>query len=537
MRCVCAAIFLASVVGCGGSTPPADPDAPVVPDAAPVAVCTQLGLPAAPWLEGETGPRRGDLAGDFTAPLVGGGSLGLKAAWSGCEVWVFAPDAIPISGADATSTWTQDLPALLAASPKNAHYVFVPVGNDDAAAHTSAAAMQTRVDAALAALPAADADHWRTRVHVVDARAGALVNWVTLTLSAGGRTGFVIDRDQRIRGVGSLADVARFDQALNDAGQWPFKNNLAYLANEVRYANARALDEAALAAEGGTVVTLWDHELVSGFADKAITLPALDGFDAMTVEVTLECPSPTAIEQGNCGAWDYIANLFVVNGTATTELARFITPYHREARWIVDASPMLPLLTEGTQMLRWSDAPSWNLQPTYVTVKLHLAHRGGARPTAAIPLWTGGNFDATYAAGHPAMDVAIPADATKVELVAIVTGHGSASDAQCAEFCDHHHAFTVGGATHTIAFPDAGTEAGCMANVDHGMTPNQSGTWWYGRGGWCPGQQVAPVVFDITSEVTKGGTATIGYDATFGGAAPATDHGVIQLSSWLVISK
>ncbi len=243
---MCAAIAIAGAVGCSGKDPtPGTPDAAVVVDAAPVAPCTQLGLPEVAWIDGETGPRRGDLAGDFTAPLVGGGTLGLKAAWSGCDVWVVVPDSIPVSSADPTSAWTQDLPALLAASPRNARYVFVPVGSDDAAAHTSAAAMQGRVDAALAALPAADADHWRARIQVVDARAGALVNWVTLTLSAAGRTGFVIDRAQRIRGVGSLADVTRYDAALPG---WPWKNNLAYLAHEVRYANARALAEAALVA-------------------------------------------------------------------------------------------------------------------------------------------------------------------------------------------------------------------------------------------------------------------------------------------------
>jgi hypothetical protein len=331
--------------------------------------------------------------------------------------------------------------------------------------------------------------------------------------------------------------VTRFDQALSDAGKWPWKNNLAYVANEVRYANARALDDAHLAAEHTTVVTLWDNELVSGTAIKDVTLPALDGFDALEVEVALVCPSPTAIEQGNCGAWDYIASLGLVGTGADTELARFITPYHREAHWLVDASPMLALLSTGAHTLRWTDAPDWNKQPTYVTIKLHLSHRGGPRPTTAIPLWTGGDLDATYAANHAPMTVAIPADATKVELVAIVTGHGAA-DKQCAEFCDHHHTFTIGSAApHTIAFPEAGTDTGCMASIDHGTTPNQSGTWWFGRGGWCPGAQVAPRVFDVTGEVTKGGTATISYAATVGTVAPTVASGNIVLSSWLVISK
>jgi hypothetical protein len=67
------------------------------------------------------------------------------------------------------------------------------------------------------------------------------------------------------------------------------------------------------------------------------------------------------------------------------------------------------------------------------------------------------------------------------------------------------------------------------------MVPNQSGTWWFGRGGWCPGQQVDPHVFDVTADVLAGGDATVGYRGLFAGSAPPDGSGDINLTSWLVV--
>src|SRR5690242_3949809 len=115
-----------------------------------------------------------------------------------------------------------------------------------------------------------------------------------------------------------------------------------------------------------------------------------------------------------------------------------------------------------------------------------------------------------YNVGRMLVDVPILADVKKVELFVLVTGHGSGAN-QCSEFCDHQHEFTVNGNKHTDQFPMAGTSQGCITHLSNGMTPNQAGTWWYGRGGWCPGQQVDPWVVDVTAEVTPGQTATVSY--------------------------
>lgn len=46
---------------------------------------------------------------------------------------------------------------------------------------------------------------------------------------------------------------------------------------------------------------------------------------------------------------------------------------------------------------------------------------------------------------------------------------------------------------------NAGSEFGCTAFVGQGSVPNEHGTWYYGRDGWCDGQDVKPLVWDITS--------------------------------------
>ncbi len=47
-------------------------------------------------------------------------------------------------------------------------------------------------------------------------------------------------------------------------------------------------------------------------------------------------------------------------------------------------------------------------------------------------------------------------------LRAIITGHGADTRDQCAEFCDHHHEFTVNGTKHTQDQPDIGDPEGTI---------------------------------------------------------------------------
>ena len=49
--------------------------------------------------------------------------------------------------------------------------------------------------------------------------------------------------------------------------------------------------------------------------------------------------------------------------------------------------------------------------------------------------------------------------------------------------------------------------------IVQGVIPNQYGTWGYGRAGWCPGQDVAAFVHDITGAIAIGEENIIDYEA------------------------
>jgi hypothetical protein len=69
--------------------------------------------------------------------------------------------------------------------------------------------------------------------------------------------------------------------------------------------------------------------------------------------------------------------------------------------------------------------------------------------------------------------------------------------------------------------------------VDEGTVPNQFGTWYFGRGGWCPGKNVRVTTWDMTDQVAPGEVITISYKSLFGGK-PKGAGGNIRLDSWVL---
>lgn len=512
-------------------------DLPADTDTTPPSFCEAQGLSEHPWnTEGPYGVLRHALADDLTLPLADG-PWTLSEHWTGCETMMFVTDSLPRSSIDGTNVWTSDLDALLEDSPRNVHWFFVS-RQEGEAARASLDGMQAQLDTVLAAMKKGDRTWWTDRVHVVDKPAGKLGGWVADVVTDGiGTGGFAIDRHQLLRGLGSFADVTRS----NAAPDWPWDNNLAMAARDARYLDKHAELMDTLIAADDTIVPMWTGEVISGFAEMDVTLPdaaTLAGFDTLQVEVDMRCPDPEKPEVGNCGAWDYLAYLWVQEQDGSwTELSRFITSYHRETHWVADATPMLAVLAAGgTRHFKWEWAPEWNVQPTETRLNLRFSTTGrGVRPTVSKHLFDGGPWNSAYNDGREPQTFAVPAGAKKVELWSVITGHGSSPVDQCAEFCNHQHEFTVNGNTHLAEFPIAQVNEGCVPELKNGMVPNQWGTWWFGRGGWCPGQQVNPVVFDVTSEVTAGQDATISYRGLFKGNTPNDNGGDIRLNTWIVV--
>ncbi len=291
---------------------------------------------------------------------------------------------------------------------------------------------------------------------------------------------------------------------------------------------------------------LFDGGVIEGFEEIEVEIPDLAAFDTFEVEIEQRCPNEKLPEPGNCGAWDYLAHLSVYEAEPPAEgenpkrieLGRFITTYHREAHWVHDLSEMLPELDGGgTRKLRWEWAPEWNKQPTATWVTLRFSNRGKAtRPSELIWLYGGGGFNAGYNEAHPPLEIAVPADAVKVELYVTISGHGM-DQSNCAEFCNHVHEWTVNGEKFTESHGTVGQQDGCVQELENQMTPNQYGTWWFGRGGWCPGQPVMPWIVDVTDIVTPSEVADIHYQGFLNGGPPPDNSGNINMTSWLVVSK
>lgn len=490
-----------------------------------------------PFAPGPYGTGVRDVAGPVTLQ-TSDGPWSLDGEWTGDDSFVFLAFGSPTADVFAGS-----LRELLAASPRNAHYFFSWLSDE---AGFSEAVNRWRAE--LAILPEADRLHWSTRVHFLAGRFDQQAGWVGEMMRArlanqprylgNGLTAFAIDRQQRIREVGMLGRLTGSGLAAD----------LSLLANEVKAFEFEHARDTRLAAEQGVeVLTLATNQTMRETLDFDVTIPALDGFDTLEVDLSLGCPGHM---NANCGAWDYLSHLWLcepatgddggMTWSCDRELARWITPYWREGRWVTDISQQLATLSPGVKHLRYYASRQWDPREVDYVVSLSLrfgAKARGMRPVQATPLWTGGKWDQAYDSTKQPVDVMVPADAKKVELVTIVTGHEGNAPTNCAEFCNHQHVFTVNGVTHRQSFPEAQTIDTCANRVTEGVVPNQHGTWYYGRGGWCPGWDVAPHVLDVTDEVTKGQPNTLTYRTEFNGGALTGHLGNIVLSSWLVVWK
>ncbi len=86
-----------------------------------------------------------------------------------------------------------------------------------------------------------------------------------------------------------------------------------------------------------------------------------------------------------------------------------------------------------------------------------------------------------------------------------VSGHGQGNTSNAAEFFEVTHALNVNGAKyadHHLWKED------CATNV----CTNQFGTYLFSRAGWCPGQEVAPKIFNFASEFAGFSEISIDYN-------------------------
>ena len=358
-------------------------------------------------------------------------------------------------------------------------------------------------------------EHWKTHLHFISTKSNELNNWISNRIA--GTYAFSIDRLQRIKQAGYLG---------NPAGFSGFYMN--FLAHEVTYhdyewnvlnEDESTYDEITVFEKehytGGWASTI---ETIVGFPD----LESLDNYSGMSIELLRGCPDANGnySDQG-CDDYDRIARMFICNedGSNCNEAARWITPFDRQPHHLTDISSFISMLKPGgNKMVKFQESGWPN---SLLTMRFRFYHGQDVTdtPQSFQPMWVGTiPFNPDFDDNTPPIVFDVPDDATKVEFVSYITGHGWGCDGfNCAEFCNSKHIFTVNGGVYEFetSYPEADDNNYCMEleTIIEGVVPNQWGTWGYGRAGWCPGQDVHPIITDITDYVLAGEENVIQYSA------------------------
>ena len=304
-------------------------------------------------------------------------------------------------------------------------------------------------------------------------------------------------------------------------------------------------------------LTGWSHNMAN------ITLPdaaVLRMFSTMEVENALTCDDSEGRMDQSCPVWDHNIALGVVCATNHDdaamqlkaqlaagpaslgepggypgELARYITPFRRQlGQWITPATAQMPLLTDPT---RRSCTFSVEQSAGWVNdFKLRFSGSAGAdgpAPVALTNLFNGGGFSATYNDNRTILVEPPPGlgAAANAELSFILSGHGT------MEFDASTHVFHVNGDAYSWTSEGvAGTDLGCTTDIRAGrVQPNEHGTWYTGRNGWCNGADVPVHRHDVTVSVAKASPVNVTYHAVGPGGEPPGKQGSgeIVLSSVL----
>ena len=358
---------------------------------------------------------------------------------------------------------------------------------------------------------------------------------------------------------------------------WPWLSSLAWAAQYLNY-------ESRLPAAGlGTVVPIFkgdqplDGDIVATVdIDKA----DLARSPKISLDMTLEC---TGNFDSDCPAWDHVLMAFVTCGepdpepcpqliwsdlnasaafggptgeSCGPEIGRWMTPFRRRGgRWVTDVTDLKGafLGPQGDPTARTPDhsctfrmrSVTWaNTGSDFWLPKLSLRVAAPSarqeEPTShlLVPLFGSRTFDQHYNDRMPRRFQS-PQGLVSAKIRALITGHGS-DENQCAEFCPGiANYFFINGKQFELEFPRAGTQLGCTFAVSNGSLPNEHGTWFYGRNGWCDGQAVEPWVIDITEHLEPsdwGYLNVLEFAGLYNGKTPnpTSNPGQMLVSSHLI---
>ena len=434
--------------------------------------------------------------------------------WTGNESYIFIQYNPSINY--STALWSSNTKEeLLNISPDNVHYFFI---SDRAQFESDVTYIKGTFDDITNTLSSDLQSHWKNHLHFINMKLSDMNNWLPEALA--GHYAISIDCFQRIREVGYLGNPATF------SGTY-----MSYLAHEALYFNYE-LDVFTESNQNNfDEIIIFDEEIYTG--GWAATLPTvielpendtIDNYSKLEVELLRGCPDVDGnYSDAGCDDYDRIAHLYLCeeDGTNCNEIARWITPFDRQPHHLTDITPFIASLRPGGNKLFKFQESGW--PNSLITLKLRLHHNQNPMtptPKEIYPIWNGTvQFNPSYDDNRPPQVFSVPNNATKVEFVTYITGHGwgSAGCFNCCEFCNSRHIFSINGGVYDFNtdYPNASSSNYCMqpTTIVQGVIPNQGGTWGYGRAGWCPGMDVHPYITDITNHISIGEENIIDYSA------------------------
>jgi 6-phosphogluconolactonase (cycloisomerase 2 family) len=304
----------------------------------------------------------------------------------------------------------------------------------------------------------------------------------------------------------------------------------------------------AVAASSGEVISLVPSNSILNNFQQNITFPSAAALRSVgsgaLLDFKLRC---NGIGDNDCGPWDRIISSYascIQDGSNiplpfSVEIARWITPFRRSTgRWLTSASVLIGLVGNASTTL---DMP-WTCSISVVSCceqwrgSLDLLLPSSSTlpppPFVVIPIVFPNqetHFGPTFNVNKTVL-IETPSLFSKVTLTAIISGHGSDPPPPVSSGCEYaptSHSFSIRVANSTnpilivnssdIAYSQfmlAGSMLGCANKVSLGVIANSHGDYRDGRDGWCPGQVVSPLIFDVTDAFTTGaGVFQISYNA------------------------
>lgn len=194
------------------------------------------------------------------------------------------------------------------------------------------------------------------------------------------------------------------------------------------------------------------------------------------------------------------------------ELTRFITPYGKgfpkgwTRTWEMDITDFSSLLKDSVELRSFYDG--WTQGSLYSLELLFIEGTPSRSTHTVIPVYNG-----YFAYGNPNNHIEDHLIAkkflrdTNAEMVTFrltLSGHGSDQNGAC-EFFETNNSIWVNGDEKFQQH---------LWRDDCGVNPTypQTGTFWFSRAGWCPGDLVFPFDYDVTPYTTKGDSFVVDYN-------------------------